>query len=307
VTATGGVRTALRMIFGSAGSAVDSLQATDAEIRVGLPLSRRIGFVSIAGGAGTTTTVASVAATLAARRSGSILAVDADGGRSGLGRHLIEVRPRRSEQTAPEADTAAADRRRTARTIEDARSGLPVVGRLPLLDLNDPGSTGQRSVAEWTGQLGPIARFFDLVLTDWGVRPAAEDLEQVVATGHVLALVARADQPSAAADTLAGLRELPEPPRLVLVLTDVARTAALPRLTADLSKALDLPVFGIPYDPAVGSDWLYATGRRSIGSRQAVARLAAGLVTEAAGLRASARIPMPTAGQSGAAAVVRPA
>ncbi|GAB3916891.1 hypothetical protein GCM10011575_33160 [Microlunatus endophyticus] len=305
------------MIFGSAGSAVDSLRATDAGIRAGLPLSRRIGFVSIAGGAGTTTTVASVAATLAARRSGSILAVDADGGRSGLGRHLIEVRPRRSEQTTPEAGTAAADRRRTARTIEDARSGLPVVGRLPLLDLNDPVGAGapvagapvagQRSVAEWTGQLGPIARFFDLVLTDWGIRPAAEDLEQVAATGHVLVLVARADQPSAAADTLAGLRELPESPRLVLVLTDIARTAALSRLTADLSDALDLPVFGLPYDPAVGSDWLYATGRRSIRSRQAVARLAAGLVTEAAGLRASARIPAAAVPAAAAPGAVRPA
>lgn len=297
-----GVRTALRMIFGSTGSAVDSLSATDAAIRVGLPLSRRIGFVSLAGGAGTTTTVASVAAALAGRRTGSLLAVDADGGRSGLARHLNAVRPPGSDEPDPDQ----ADRRRLASTVEDARAGLPLAGRLPVLDLNavldvnaaEPndqasGARRPRSVAEWTDHLGPIARFFDLVLTDWGVRPAGEDLEQVAYSGHVLVLVSRADQPAAlaAADALAGLQALPEAPRLMLALADVNKTATPRRLAGTLAESLGVPVFRLPYDPVVGSDWFAAVGRRSVASRAAAARLAAGIVTEAAGNRASGRLP----------------
>jgi len=286
--AAGGVRTALRMIFGSTGSAVDSLQATDAEIRVGLPLSRRIAFVSMAGGSGTTTTVASVAAALAGRRTGALLAVDADGGRSGLGRHLIGA------AAAEVPDDDHAERRRLARTVDDARAGLPMAGRLPLLSLNDPGTGAvrPRSVAEWTDQLSPIARFFDLVLTDWGVRPAVEDLEQVAYSGHVLVLVSRADQPSAvaAANALAGLKALPEPPRLMLALADVDRTATPRRLAPTLAESLGVPVLRLPYDPVVGADWLHAAGRRSGGSRRAIARLAAEIVTAAAGNRASGRL-----------------
>lgn len=313
MSATDGVRMVLRTVFGSTGAAVDTLLATDARIRAGLPLSRRIGFVSMAGGSGTTTVVASVAATLAARRTGSVLAVDADGGRAGLGRQLIAIQPRRSGD--PSGNGAAgpspaavdpAERRRTARTAEEARSGLAEAGpRLQLLDLNDPVGGGAatplpRSVADWTDQLGPIARFFDLVLTDWGVRPAAEDLEQVATAGHVLVVVSRADQPAAtaAAATVAALQTLPQPPRLVLALADVDRTATPPRIARTLGGSLGIPVYRLPYETAVGSDWLYATGRRSVRSRRAIARLAAGLVTEAAASRAPGRLPTasPTSG-----------
>lgn len=313
MSAADGVRMALRTVFGSTGAAVDTLLATDARIRAGLPLSRRIGFVSMAGGSGTTTVVASVAATLAARRSGSVLAVDADGGRAGLGRQLIAVQPRRSGDPSGNGSAGPsaaavdpAERRRTARTAEEARSGLAQAGpRLQLLDLNDPAGSGAatplpRSVADWTDQLGPIARFFDLVLTDWGVRPAAEDLEQVATAGHVLVVVSRADQPAAtaAAATVAALQTLPQPPRLVLALADVDRTATPRRIARTLGGSLGIPVYRLPYDPVVGSDWLYATGRRSVRSRRAIARLAAGLVTEAAASRAPGRLPTasPTSG-----------
>jgi len=305
MSAAGGLRTALRMIFGSTGSAVDSLAATDAEIRAGLPLSRRVSFVSLAGGSGTTTTGASVAATLAGRRTGSLLAVDADGGRSGLRTQLIAAGAGRP------ADDDHAERRRSARTVEDARAGLPLAGRLPLLDLNaldlnaSPSATTlvrPRSVAEWTDQLGPIARFFDLVLTDWGVRPAGEDLQQVAYSGHVLVLVSRADQPAAvsAANALAGLQALPDGPRLLLALADVDRTSTPRRLAPTLAGSLDVPVFRLPYDAVVGSDWLHAAGRRSVASRRALARLAAGIVTEAAGIRASGRLPTRSSATSSA-------
>lgn len=297
MTAIDGMRTTLRMIFGSTGAAVDSLLATDSRIRAGLPLSRRIGFVSVAGGSGTTTALAATAAALAGRRTGSVLAVDADGGRAGLGRHLIAARPRRSSDDDSKID--AAERRRHARTAAEARTGLPQAGtRLQLLDLNDAAGTGgadpaPRSVADWTDQLGPIARFFDLVLTDWGVRPAAEDLEQVAGSGHVLVVVSRADQPAAvaAADTIAALQTLPEPPRMVLALVDVGRTATPARLARTLSDSLGIPVHRLPHDPVIGSDWLNATGRTAVRSRRAVARLAAALVTEAAHSRAPGRLP----------------
>jgi len=195
-------------------------------------------------------------------------------------------------------DDDQAERRRLARSVEDARAGLPVAGRLPVLSLNDhrTGAVRPRSVAEWTDQLSPIARFFDLVLTDWGVRPAGEDLQQVAYSGHVLVLVSRADQPAAvaAANAVAGLTALPEPPRLMLALADVDRTATPRRLAPTLAESLGVPVFRLPYDPVVGSGWLAAAGRRSSGARRAVARLSAGIVTEAAGNRASGRLPAPS-------------
>lgn len=307
MSAAAGVRSALRMIFGSTGAAVDSLVATDARIRAGLPLSRRVGFVSLAGGSGTTSVLAAVGATLAGRRSGPILAVDADGGRSGLVRQLIGYAKIDVDATA---DHEWAERRGAARTIQDARSGLPYAGRLPLLDLNVPtdpsldrslkpgaGPARPRSVTEWTGQLGPIARFFDLVLTDWGVRPVAEDLEPVAYSGHVLVLVSRADQPAAtaAADAIAALQQLPEPPKLILALADVDRTPTPRRLAPTLADSLAIPVFRLPYDPVIGSGWFHAVGRRSVNSRRAAARLAAGIVTEAARSQAPGRLPRQSA------------
>ncbi|QGN34634.1 hypothetical protein [Microlunatus sp. Gsoil 973] len=131
------------------------------------------------------------------------------------------------------------------------------------------------------------------MLTDWGVRPPAEDLERVAASGHVLVMVCRADLASAtaAADTTAALAELPQPPGLLLVLTDVTRTATPGRIIQTLAGALDLPVHRIPYDPVIGTDWLTATGRPGARYRRAVARLAADIVTVAASSQAPGRLP----------------
>ena len=306
--------TALRAVLGSTGAVVDELQTLDGAIRTGLPLSRRIGFAAIAGGSGTTTTAAQVAAVLAARRTGPVLMVDADGGPAGLGRQ-VDAGPR------PEpADWAEhADRRRTARTAALARSGLPrIVDGLHLLDLGAatppaPAGSGRpsRSVADWTDQLAPIARFQDLVITDWGVRPAAEDLVPAALTGHVLVLVSRAGRQAsaAAADVVAALQTLPQPPRLLLALVDVDRTSTPDRVATALQRSLEVRVHRLPYDPGAGAGWLSAAARPGFGSRRAVARLAAAVVTEAVTGPAPGRlaaVPADGARRTGPAGVVGP-
>ena len=46
------------------------------------------------------------------------------------------------------------------------------------------------SAGTWFEQVTPIARFYDLVITDWGVRHRQVDLRQVARASHVVCLVA---------------------------------------------------------------------------------------------------------------------
>ena len=224
------------------GAAAELAEA-DQLLRTALPLSRRVGCVAAAGGSGTSTTAAALANVLAARRAGMVLAVDAAGGASGLtwlagasaetgepvSGQPMSGQPASGQPAAGQAASAqaAAQRRRTARTAAEARTGLPSSGSgAAVLDLTR-GDGRAAPVAAWGRDVAPVSRFFDLVVTDWGVRPAPEELAEVAATSHVVLVVSRADRHSAdaAAALVPQLRAAASPPQVLLVLVDVGRTA----------------------------------------------------------------------------------
>ncbi len=259
----------LRALFGSTAGAVSELTAADRVISTALPLSRRVGVVSLHGGSGTTTVASTLAGVIGRRRAGPVLAVDAAGGAAGLARRF-------DGSAAP--DLAAAAVRATARSLTQARAGLAVTETaVSLLDLAQPGRR-PASAADWRAQVSPVARFFDLVVTDWGVRPTAMDLVDVATTGHVLVVVARADRHAAAAASGAveALLAATTQSSPVLVLVDVARTAD--HVAVGLRRWLGVPVQLLPYDRHEPDDPGHKLSGRS---RLARIRLAAAVLAAA--------------------------
>lgn len=296
---TAGRATALRMIFGSVGGAAYELTTAETACTSPLPLSRRIGVVAVEGGCGTSAVATALSSVLARRRSGPVLGVDAAAGRSGLLRRTAAAGQGTTQSGPPgDPDTAAAVRA-AARTTTDATTGLPrsATGAF-LLDLAGP-SRRAASVADWSVNVSPIGRFFDLVVTDWGVRPPAVDLAAAAETSHVLVMVGRADRRSATAagSALAALRaDDAQAAAALLVLVDVARTAD--RIVGPLGRALDLDVQVLPHEPRWSDD--PAATRRRFGSRtrRAHIALAVAVMGEAARsqqpmARASSRVPAP--------------
>ena len=273
---------ALRTVFGSTGQMVGDLKAADLVLRTPLPLSRRVGFVSVAGGSGTTSALASVASLLARRRSGMVLAADAGGGQSGLRRQLVEPASGALAGEARAAADVAAEltRRQSARTAAEARAGLiHTSSGLHLLDLAGPGSRSPL-MSTWAEQVGPIVRFFDLVFTDWGVRPPALDLEEVAGSGHLLVVVSRAERAAAtaAAEAIDALSRSANPPRFLFALVDAGATSD--RMADGLQASLDVPVVVVPWDRS-RSDRLRPTSREfSAATRTAHIRLAAAVMTQ---------------------------
>lgn len=195
----GPVSAMLAPVFGSATGASRALLDCDAAVRVPSPLCRRIGFVHLTPGVGGSTTAARVATVLARRRAGMVLAVDASPSPRGL-LPLLGAPPTGTEPF-------------TATTAADVRAGL---ARAPsgcyALDL--------RPANDWSATVGPIARFFDVIVTDWGLRQPAYDLEPVLTGSHAVCLVVRADDASTAAATglLRALRSRPATPPVVVAL-----------------------------------------------------------------------------------------
>lgn len=178
----GALTAVLGPVFGSATGAGRALLECDAAVRVPLPVCRRIGFVHLAPASGGSTVAAAVATVLARRRTGTVLAVDATPSRRGL-LPLLGAGAEPVAGSRPAPGTAA-----------EARAGLATApSGCHALDL--------RPAGDWAGAVGPIARFFDVVVTDWGLRHPAYDLEPVLATSHVVCLVVRADDAAVGAAT----------------------------------------------------------------------------------------------------------
>lgn len=203
----GTVTTVLAPLFGSATAAARAVLECDAAVRVPLPLCRRIGFVHLAPGSGGSTTAAQVATVLARRRTGMILAVDA----SPSPHSLLPLLGARGGQPAV---------RSNATTAAEARTGL---SRAPsgcyALDLRPVGAN------DWPADVGPITRFFDVVVTDWGLRHPAYDLEPVLSSSHAVCLVVRTDEAAvdAAAALLRALSARPATPPVVVALAGRSR------------------------------------------------------------------------------------
>jgi MinD-like ATPase involved in chromosome partitioning or flagellar assembly len=260
-------------LLGSASGMTHELTSSDTLLRSPLALSRRIGFVQLRGGSGASATAGYVASMLARRRTGMVLAVNASAGEMNL---LWQAGLTRS------AADGASDQQRRAHpaSAADARAGLPVTGTgLIALDLaRGHLATG---AGTWFEQVTPIARFYDLVITDWGVRHRQVDLRQVARASHVVCLVTRADRYPAeeAAALIPALSEVEDQPRVVLALVDVGRTAErTPQLLRD---QLQVPVLTLPYDPLRAAARPVSSRRLPTRTRLAYTRLCTALMAEA--------------------------
>lgn len=256
-------------LLGGTTARVRDLGDWDRAIRGPVATSRRLSFVQLRGGAGASTTATQVAATLASRRRGRVLGVDASGGNRGLAQ--------RSGAPADAIVTPASDRRRTARSTADAvdglfrpGSGLGVLG----LAAHEPGAVPGAN--RWLLDAAPIVRFFDAVCTDWGVRGWQLDLADVTALSDTVCLVARADR-RFAEEALAlaqAIEDSADHPRVVLALVDVGDTAGL--APATVARTASVYVSTIPFDRG------HATGAPlATRTRLAYTRLAAELMQPA--------------------------
>ena len=240
-------------LFGSAGGARTRLTEWDAAIRGIRSTSRRIGFVSLGAGAGATTLAEHVLRVVAARRLPPSLAVDVAGGERNLGARI----------GAPL--TAPSDARAGARTTADALTGLTAGdGWFALRP-----ALAEGPVASWLAEAAPITRFFEVSITDFGVRHPLADLAGCAALCDVVCLVSDARRsPAELARAVApAIAALPEGPIPVLALVDHSRVGgAVARTMA--SDAW--PVVGIPFDRGLRSG-----GRPSGPARHALLQLAA--------------------------------
>src|SRR4051812_43428008 len=74
-------------LVGTTTARMHELASADRVLRMPLPLSRRVGFVSLRGGSGTSATAAYVASVYARRRAGMVLGVNAAAGELGMPWH----------------------------------------------------------------------------------------------------------------------------------------------------------------------------------------------------------------------------
>jgi MinD-like ATPase involved in chromosome partitioning or flagellar assembly len=260
-------------LLGSVSAISHELTTCDTLLRSPLALSRRIGFVQLRGGSGASSTAGYVASMLARRRTGMVLGVNASAGETNM---LWQAGLTRSAGSA----MSDQERRRHPAIAADARAGLPVTGTgLIALDLARDHLAA--SAGTWFEQVTPIARFYDLVITDWGVRHRQVDLRQVARASHVVCLVARADRYPAeeAAALLPALGEAEDQPQVVLALVDLGRTAE--RTPQLLRSQLRVPVLNIPYDARRAQARPVPSRQLASRTRLAYSRLGTALMAEA--------------------------
>ena len=260
-------------LLGSASGITHELTASDSLLRSPLALCRRIGFVQLRGGSGASSTAGYVASMLARRRTGMVLAVNASAGETNL---LWQAGLTRSAGR----ESSNVHRRAHPASAADARAGLPMTGT-GLIGLDLARDHLATSAGTWFEQVTPIARFYDLVITDWGVRHRQVDLRQVARASHVVCLVTRADRYPAeeAAALIPALLEVEDQPQVVLALVDVGRTAE--RTPQLLRSQLQVPVLTIPYDPLRAAERPVGSRRLPTRTRLAYTRLCTALMAEA--------------------------
>ncbi|KTS06720.1 hypothetical protein [Microbacterium testaceum] len=245
-------------VFGSGANGRIELTAWDAAIRGSLSTTRRIGVLSLSPAAGTSTVAHQLTRAVAARRSAPVLAVDVSSGDDGLGPRLGA------------APVAPDETRAGARTTAEALSGLEVSGGVVALRPRDC----TEAVGTWLGEAAPITRFFDVAITDFGVRHPLLDLAACAALCDVVCLVSdgRRSPVEHARSVVAAIAGLPEAPTVVLALVDHAREGdAVARAVA---TGTPHPVIAVPFDPGLRAG---GAARRSL-THRAIVRLAAALV-----------------------------
>ncbi len=129
------------------------------------------------------------------------------------------------------------------------------------------------AIGPWLAEAAPITRFFEVSITDFGVRHPLVDLAGCAALCDVVCVVSSAlRSPAELARAVApAIAALPEGPTPVLALVDHSREggAVARTMTADA-----WPVVGIPFDRGLRSG-----GRPSGPARHALLQLAATLLS----------------------------
>lgn len=245
-------------VFGSGANGRVRLTGWDAAIRGGLSTTRRVGVVSLTSGAGASTVAYQLTRAIAARRSEPVLAVDVSSGAAGLAERL-GARP-----VAPDETRAA------ARTTAEALSGLDERDGIVALRPRDTDD----AVGAWLGEAAPIARFFDVAVTDFGARHPVVDLAACAALCDVVCLVSDARRARAehARSVVDAVRGLPEAPSVVLALVDHAREGD--GVARAFAVGAEHDVVPIPFDAGLAGG---GRARRST-THLAVVRLAAAVV-----------------------------
>jgi len=256
-----------RVLVSARGRWLDELTALDGAVRAPLALSTRVGFTAVTGGVGCSTVGGLVASTCAARRSQRVLAVNATSSEGSLLWHAGCVG---TATSTPEHD----EQRLAARTGAEAVAGLARTGSgAYCLDLADP--DGTPPPARWWQGVGAAGRFFDLVVTDWGVATPTT-VDAIVAASTVVAVVTDTDRGGvqAAVDLAAWIRA--HDVQVVVAVVDVTgrRPAGFDRLV----QALPFPGVLVGHDRALRTSQPAPARRLRAGTSLAVLRLAAALI-----------------------------
>jgi len=249
---------------------IAELRRLDEEVRRPLALSTRVGFVGTTGGAGCSAAAGLAAGVLARRRSSRVLAVNA----SGTSRSLLWHAGLLSDATSTTEDDG---KRAAAGTAAEALAGLATApSGLRGLDLT---RQTQTSDTRWWEAVAPASRFFDFVITDWGVRDVPS-LGHVLAASSVLAIVATPDRPALQhAVDLASAAHAGRVPAVVVLMP--ARGRAPVGIGAVLAS-MPTPVVRFPRDRAHGWASPAPSARLRDATNIAAIRLAAQLATVAA-------------------------
>ncbi|ROS76323.1 MinD-like ATPase involved in chromosome partitioning or flagellar assembly [Curtobacterium sp. PhB130] len=251
----------VRAFFGSTAGGARELDDAHRAIRQGVPTSRRIAFTSLAGGTGCSATAAAVATVLARRRPGRVLGVDGAAGNRSLARYagtpLEGATPPSALRAGARASWEATD------GLALAPSGLHVLrvggvgpghGAFPDRAASpERGAFPDRAASpdEWADAVDPIARFFDVVVGDWGRRSPFVDLGAVAEDAHVVALVCAADRAAieAAVSHADAVRAHATGTEVVVVPVDVTGEGQRAARTAETWD--HVRVLPVPHDPAV--------------------------------------------------------
>ncbi|GIG32339.1 hypothetical protein [Cellulomonas oligotrophica] len=218
------------------------LADADAAMRRPVSTSRRVGVVQVDGGAGATTTVAGSAAVLARRRGGGVLAVDAARGPAALGAALAldAPLPWTTDAASLHAGGGASRGSQVRARLPHGPTGVAVLGD------GSASAPWPPDPQRWRELVDPVGRFFDVVLTDWGVRSDAETA-RVAAEHHVLVVATRTERGplERAVARAAAWATAPHAPAVVLLAVDVARTGDR---DASLARAAGLTTLVVPHD-----------------------------------------------------------
>lgn len=249
---------------------VTELVRLDEEIRSPLPLSTRVGFVGVAGGVGCSVAAGLASSALASRRPGRVLAVNASNEHRSLLWHAGMTGDAHPDRGA-DADRAG------ARRAAEVTARLPrTAGGLSCIDLagGDPGGADGR----WWEVVAPIGRFFDFVVTDWGVRDMTAS-DDVTASSALACVVTSADRTGLqrGVDLAHALGVAGAP--AVLAVVDAHRRRA--PVTSTLVDLLPVPAVEIPYDAAHHAVAPAPGSALRPGTRLAAVRLATALVRQA--------------------------